>query len=188
MAELDQLSLAVDDFTQRYLLCESTSATDPRSPLSSIAFTPGPPVVREPLVVTDLGHVVAHSVPDVLATFAALPHVDQTTTDRLLRWSLADRWIELAFGGSSDDEWTGSQIECCYTFADIVWMWLAVCRIHRAVMLQNAQGRLYTPRSFLHELALPQLADAFIESDASTRDRAEQEMKVYRLVGRDALR
>lgn len=143
--------------------------------------------MREPLVVVDVKHTVAHPLAGVWATFAALPHVQRTNTDDRLRWTLSDRWIELAVEGIND-EWRGSPIHCSCTFGDVVWMWLSVGRHHRAMMLRNALGRLFTPRSFLHEIALPRLSEAFNSTDASARHRAEHELKVYRLVGRDALR
>ena len=176
----------MDDFTKRYLLCESTPATDPDSTLSCLAFKPGPPIVREPLFVADLQHSASYCLSDVLATFAALPNVNQKGRDAGLRWTLDDRWIELSFVGEGG-EWTESPVQCWCTFADLAWMWLSVCRKHRTIMLQNAHGRLFTPRSFLHELAFPRLSDAFDNSNASTSQRAELEMSTYRVVARDAL-
>ncbi len=178
----------MDEFTQHYLLCQSTRPTVPDSAIGNIAFTPGPPIIREPLTITDIEHAVSYPSPDIFAAFSALPRVQQVTPQRVLRWTLADRWIQLEFAGTSDEEWNGTEISCLCTFADIVWMWLAVSRTHRSVLVQDAHGRLFTPRSFLHTFALPQLAKAFSSDNQQTQERAEKEMKVYRLVGHDALR
>ena len=177
----------MDDFTQQYLLCESNSATESSSPLANIAFVPGPPVVREPISVADLDHTVDYTLTDIMTTFEALPHVESSAETKALRWSMDDRWINIDFN-VSDQEWTGSKITCCCTFSDVIWMWLALCRTHRAVMLKNAQGQLFTPRSFLHELAFPKLGIAFNDENESIRNRAEEEMRLYQLVARDALR
>jgi hypothetical protein len=171
----------VDAFMQQYLLCGCALPEG-----AVIAFRPGPAIVRQVLHVSELRDTVAYPLCDVMDTLSSLPRL-RGSPPSVQRWSLNDRWIELTTH-TAGNEWLETQIECYCTYGDIVWMWLSICRRHPAVLLQYGDERLYTPRLFMDEIVLPRLSRAFNSSDNSTRVRAEQELLIYRLVARDALR
>jgi hypothetical protein len=115
----------------------------------------------------------------------SLDHVERIDK-RKFCWRLDGRSIVIGEFSSVEDELTGVKnwadciLETDCTFEDLVRLWLAVrTRIPAAWLYYGAVDRLFSPRSFLEEEAMPLLCPALVSDDEELRERGLLVFQAY---------
>jgi hypothetical protein len=171
----------VDDFERDYL---RLSAAGYRP--DDLFFSSGPGVVDEPLSSVSVGHIVEYRAMDVAAGIAALPGFVNTLDQeygKIWRSENGPRWVEIDVDETNTGEdgvWLASPVRADCTFADLVTVWAQLRRTFPAVYLHDPVCRMYTPRSFIEEVAVATLAPAVASLDPPTAGRAAGVYEEYR--------
>jgi hypothetical protein len=140
----------------------------------------------EPFFSVSVGHITEYRAADFAAGIAGLPGLVSTRDDqheRTWRWENGPRWVEITVDSDNVDDagvWLGSITRADCTFADLVAVWQGLRRTFPAVYLHDRACRMFTPVSFLEEVAARALAPALASPDSATAERAAAEYRRYR--------
>src|SRR5262249_39924587 len=76
--------------------------------------------------------------------------------------------------------WLGSILDLSCTFSDLVELWWKLAKSHPAIYIHTPSCRMYTPCSFLEEVAVGSLSQAFRDDDPAIRSNAIRDFQNYR--------
>lgn len=163
----------MDEFERQFLLCLSDESTSVLSPLHGLSLVPGPLPVSGTRSSVDLQDLEDYKLERAVA--AVLLHAGGIRDGDRVSWTLADRFIELEFAtmGPDDDRWGGCNLRTHCLFVDLLRVWLTISKPCPATWLHNSACRMYSPASFVEQVALLQLRPALKSADSSVRTRAE---------------
>ncbi|MBX9579963.1 MAG: hypothetical protein K2X87_06605 [Gemmataceae bacterium] len=171
-------------FEADYLWCRATGHAT-----VDLFFSSGPDHIREPYSSVMVGAIVEYQVADFAAALDRLPGVVRTHTSEAetwWRWGRDGRSIEIAVDGDNTGEdgvWLGSLLRIDCTFADLVGLWGELLTTRPAVYLHDQSCRMYTPRSFLEEVAMRALAPALSSGNPAVAAEAVRAVRGYRSQG-----
>lgn len=106
-------------------------------------------------------------------------------SDLRWRWREDDREMVIGFrvaeGAERDAEalWRASEVNARCHYADFVALALTLSRRFLALGIRCEDGRVYTVREYIAEVALARLAPALASDDGVTRERAQAEADRY---------
>lgn len=135
----------------------------------------------------ELQQVPEYKVEVVRDAFRALPGMAEVTiNDReglsMFEWRESTRTIltKVEAPDSADwPFWSGSPIEAHCTFRDLLEIWIGLALQLHQVWLHNSNCTMFSPESFVEQIAAPALHSALQSDDRATRNRAEEERSRY---------
>lgn len=170
----------MDNFEKLHLLCVSDESTSVLSPLRQLSLVPGPSPVLGTMSSTDLQSLAEYDIAHVRK--ALLTHPGMVDHGDLLLWCESDRCIELDFTLFDSPErslWGGSNLSTRCFFADLLRLWRTISISCPATWLHNSDCTMYSPGTFVEEVALLSLQPALQSPDLELRDRAYRAKDLY---------
>ncbi len=168
------------DFEEEFLLCKLAGFSE-----TDLFFCSGPNQILEPFTSVMVGVIEEYQTTAMAVAISCLPgtvSLREHEFENVWRWERSNRFIEISVNDDNTFEggWLGSPLKLNCTFSDLVEFWLNLARSYPAIYVHQPSCRMYTPCSFLEEVAMRELSRAFRSGDSGIRERAMQEFQRYR--------
>ena len=150
-------------------------------------FSCGPDQILEPYSSVALGSIEEYSSEEIANAINGLADISVVKRSPYLsvwRWANESRYIEIQIDGdntSEDGVWIASLLALDCNFSDLIDLWSKLRQTHPAIYLHSPSCQMYTPCSFLEEVALSALSPAWADSDPAVRHFATELFERYRL-------
>jgi hypothetical protein len=173
------------EYEQDFLLC-SAAGFGP----TDMFFISGPDYLPEPYTSVMVDSIIEYQTTDIASTISQLPNtvaLREGKFESVWRWQREDRHIEISVDEDNTDQegvWLASTLDVTCSFSDLLSFWVKFAESHPAIYLHAPSCRMYSPCSFLEEVAMEALWQAFRTDDLAVRSKAMQEFHLYRSLRR----